>query len=167
MPSAAPDAGPKYDPTAGHRRLAEAKQTEHERELARHAREATFDSLRPKAKLDPDQEEKATRLLAEAAVRRLQRWCNPDTGGLDPDDHDGLLRQGTAYGLSAEVTEQVLAGVETAWRLRPVPASPTAVALSAKRRRRWVLPAVLTLLVVLLGASQLLMLLLWRGLLDA
>ncbi len=89
-----------YDPLAGKRLLDQAKLDAHNQRLHQNADETAFDSLRPKSSLSEQDRARATRLLAEAAVRRLKRWSDPKTDGLDDGDRDGLMRQGEVFGLS-------------------------------------------------------------------
>ena len=126
----------------------------------------SFASLRPRA--TPAGDARAMRLLAESATRRMQRWHDPLTGGLDPDDRDGLLRQADVLGLPAADAARLLDGVEAAWRQRPpVVAAADVVAAHQQRRRwgRWLVAGCLALVTLALLVVQWLMMDVWRELL--
>ena len=128
------------------------------------ANEAAFASLRPAKAASPASLE----FLAHAATRRLDRWCDPATGGLDPKDKADLLRQAEVMDVPAAEAERVFAGVEEAYRNRP---KPTA-APQAEVRRRFALPRPRSMLAWLglalcAGVTIAIMAWLWMGVLSA
>ena len=109
-----------YSQAVAAARIQNALEREAERAAAvvKEAAAGSFDSLRP-ARKGNAVHERAARALAESALRRLKRWTDPHTGGLDVGDRDGLLRQAEVMGIPPGAAEQVLQGVEAAWRARP------------------------------------------------
>jgi hypothetical protein len=151
-----------FDPEAGLKRLAAMRDEETAQAVVASSRSASFDSLRPRT--DSAASAKASRLLAESAVRRLKRWSDPATGGLDADDRSGLLRQAEAYGLTQAVAEQVLIGVEAVWQVARPPSTATERPTAALPRRRLSWSVIVTSGVIcLLAGMQIVMLMLWQG----
>ncbi len=95
------------------------------------AGDAAFDSLRPAQPASAA----SLAFLAHAAARRLDRWCDPATGGLDANDRADLLRQAEMMGVCPAEAEGVFNGAEDAYRNRPRPVEPQATV--RPRRNAW------------------------------
>jgi hypothetical protein len=139
----------------------------HSQAVWTHAQPNAFDSLRP-ATLDPTgtADRAAIEHLAAAAARRMMRWADPATGGLDAMDREDLLRQAGILGLRRDLADQALDGAEAAHRARiallaeaedQVPAESH----EAPRRLRWRVPFWL-LLVLVAVVTQIGVLIAWQ-----
>ena len=83
------------------------------------AREASFASLTPAAAATAA----GIAHLAGVAGRRMARWRDPRTGGLDPADRAELMRQAAVMNLPAADATRAIDGAERAFLAAPPPAS--------------------------------------------
>ncbi len=167
-PAATPHINSHVQALAEHRqKLAAERLSDQAAAIVGNAVTGSFASLRPKQHTTAG--DRAVRLLAESATRRLTRWTDPATGGLDADDRDGLLRQADVLGIAPAAAARVLAGVEQAWQQRLRPQSVVAQAVDAAQSKPWrrrLLLSVFILTAVTLLAVQWFMLDVWRALLQ-
>lgn len=97
------------------RRLAELNSDEEARRVRAQSHDAAFPSLIGHQAASAQ----AVEQFVAAAARRLMRWHDPRTGGLDVNDRIALLRQSQVMGFAPAVAERLLEGAEAAFRNHP------------------------------------------------